>query len=131
MPINRFQSRSGVVAADAIGKLTNLGSDHAEAGDEVRPKPFRRGLTVRIFALWSGGSTADAATHLIAQRAVTTRPYESTGDDHLISGGVKLFIDGSGGARTAWLYDDWNKDFSSIDKGNRRIRRPITRPFAQ
>ncbi len=77
------------------------------------------GLTVRIFALWSGGSTADAATHLIAQRAATTRPYESTGDDHLISGGVKLFIDGSGGARTAWLYDDWNKDFSSIDKGNR------------
>ena len=33
-----------------------------------------------------------------------TRPYETTGDDHVIAGGVKLYIDGSGGARTAWLY---------------------------
>jgi len=48
-----------------------------------------------------------------------TRPYESTGDDRLIAGGVKLYIDGSGGARTAWLYDDWNKDFTEKDAGNR------------
>ena len=77
------------------------------------------GLTLRIFALWSGGSSADAATRLIAERAATTRPYESTGDDHLISGGVKLFMDGSGGARTAWMHADWNRDFKEIDKGNR------------
>jgi predicted amidohydrolase YtcJ len=77
------------------------------------------GLTLRVFALWSGGNTAEGATRLIAQRATTTRPYESTGDDHLISGGVKLFIDGSGGARTAWMYTDWNKNFKEIDKGNR------------
>jgi predicted amidohydrolase YtcJ len=54
-----------------------------------------------------------------AQRAATSRPYVSTGDDHLISGGVKLFIDGSGGARTAWLHDDWNKNLTDTDKGNR------------
>ena len=37
----------------------------------------------------------------------------------LIAGGVKLYVDGSGGARTAWLYDDWNKDYRGVDTGNR------------
>jgi predicted amidohydrolase YtcJ len=77
------------------------------------------GLTVRVFALWLGGRTEAGARQLIAERAATTRPYESTGDDHLISGGVKLYIDGSGGGRTAWLYDDWNKDYTAVDVGNK------------
>lgn len=76
-------------------------------------------LPVRVFALWRGGRTIEGARRLIAQRAATTRPYESTGDDHVVSGGVKLYIDGSGGARTAWLYDDWNRDFTRADSGNR------------
>jgi len=76
-------------------------------------------LSVRVFALWSGGRSVDAARRVIAERAAMTRPYESTGDDHVIAGGVKLYIDGSGGARTAWLYDDWNKDYRGVDPGNR------------
>ena len=36
----------------------------------------------------------------------------------LVSGGVKMYMDGSGGARTAWMYDDWNKNLNEIDKGN-------------
>lgn len=75
-------------------------------------------LSVRVFALWSGGQTVAAAKALIAERAATTRPYEGTGDDHLIAGGVKLFLDGSGGARTAWLYDDWNRKSTDVDVGN-------------
>ena len=76
-------------------------------------------LNVRVFALWSGGRTLDGAKRLIAERATMTKPYETTGDDHVIAGGVKLYIDGSGGARTAWLYDDWNKDYRGTDPGNR------------
>ena len=76
-------------------------------------------LPVRVFALWTGGRSVDAAKRVIAERAVMTRPYENTGDDHVIAGGVKLYIDGSGGARTAWLYDDWNKDYHGTDAGNR------------
>src|SRR6478672_5298388 len=76
-------------------------------------------LTVRVFALWSGGRSVAAAQRVIAERASMTKPYESTGDDHVIAGGVKLYIDGSGGARTAWLYDDWNKDYRGVDTGNR------------
>jgi predicted amidohydrolase YtcJ len=56
---------------------------------------------------------------VIAEHAAATRPYETTGDDHLVAGGVKLYVDGSGGARTAWLYDDWNKDYRGVDTGNR------------
>ena len=35
-----------------------------------------------------------------------------------MSGGVKMYMDGSGGARTAWMYEDWNKDFTERDTGN-------------
>jgi len=76
-------------------------------------------LTVRVFALWSGGRSVEGARQLIAERAAMTKPNESTGDDHVIAGGVKLYADGSGGARTAWLYDDWNKDYRGVDAGNR------------
>ena len=76
-------------------------------------------LNVRVFALWSGGRSVEAARRTISERATMSKPYESTGDDHLIAGGVKLYIDGSGGARTAWLYDDWNKDYRDVDSGNR------------
>jgi predicted amidohydrolase YtcJ len=86
--------------------------------DAYRRVQHDGGLTVRAFVLWSGGATLDAATRLIGARASASRPYESTGDDHLVSGGVKLFIDGSGGARTAWLYTDWSKDYTGVDKGN-------------
>ena len=75
-------------------------------------------MLFRSFALWRGGSTIEGARRLVAERAATSRPYENTGDDHLVSGGVKLYIDGSGGARTAWLYDDWNKDWTGVDAGN-------------
>ncbi|NIN73047.1 MAG: amidohydrolase family protein [Gemmatimonadetes bacterium] len=70
-------------------------------------------LTVRVFVLWCCGPW------VIDRVASFTKPYDSTGDDHLISGGAKLYLDGSGGARTAWLHDDWNKDFSDVDQGNR------------
>ncbi len=75
-------------------------------------------LPVRAFTLVSGGRNVESAKRLIAERAATTRPYESTGDDHVIAGGVKLYIDGSGGARTAWLYDEWNRDFTGTNTGN-------------
>ena len=81
-------------------------------------------LTVRVFALWRPAQTAEAAQGLIDRVAATTRPYESTGDDHLISGGVKLQIDGSGGARTAWMHDEWNRGRTDVDAGTADIPSP-------
>ena len=77
-------------------------------------------LSVRVFVLWSElDGTIEEVRDYAEGLATFTRPYESTGDDRLIAGGVKLYIDGSGGARTAWLYDDWNREFTGTDTGNR------------
>ena len=40
------------------------------------------------------------------------------GDDMLNVGGVKIMFDGSGMARTAWMYEEWNKNFTELDKEN-------------
>jgi predicted amidohydrolase YtcJ len=90
-----------------------------EAWDAYRRVLATGDLTVRVFALWEGGRSTAEARDLIARRAAITRPYEAIGDDRLIAGGVKLYADGSGGARTAWMYEDWNVDFSGTDAGNR------------
>jgi len=76
-------------------------------------------LTVRVFVLWRSPTSVAAAQRLIDERGATSKPYITTGDDRVIAGGVKLYADGSGGARTAWLYNDWNKDFTGTDTGNR------------
>jgi predicted amidohydrolase YtcJ len=44
----------------------------------------------------------------------------------LVTGGVKMGMDGSGGARTAWVYEDWNKNFRETDSGNAGY--PVTEP---
>jgi hypothetical protein len=75
-------------------------------------------LTVRVFALWEGSRTPEGAQELIERVGPFTKPYVTTGDDHLISGGIKMWLDGSGGARTAWLFEEWNKNHKEIDKGN-------------
>ena len=76
-------------------------------------------LNVRVFALWSGGRSVAEAKEVIKARAAMTRPYEGKGDDQVIAGGVKLFMDGSGGARTAWVYDPWYRNGTVVDGENR------------
>ena len=76
-------------------------------------------LTVRMFALWSGPRGIDGHTQLIARLAAHPKPPASLGDGVLFSGGVKMFMDGSGGARTAWMHEDWNRNFSDKDTGNK------------
>jgi hypothetical protein len=78
----------------------------------------RGALPLRVFVLWSGGRTTAEARALISSRSASSRPYESTGDDRLISGGVKLFMDGSGGARTAWMWQPWNRNTTEVDGTN-------------
>jgi predicted amidohydrolase YtcJ len=75
-------------------------------------------LDVRVTAIWMGGRTLESARQTRDRLLALPRPPQSLGDGRLLSGGVKLYIDGSGGARTAWMYQDWNKDFTGIDKGN-------------
>jgi predicted amidohydrolase YtcJ len=75
-------------------------------------------LPVRVFTLWRPAGTLEESMALADRIGPFTKPYRSVGDAHLVSGGIKLAIDGSGGARTAWLHEPWNKDYKSTDEGN-------------
>jgi predicted amidohydrolase YtcJ len=78
-------------------------------------------LNVRVAALWRGGSTVESVRQAAAaiEKTGGFRPGASSRtSDRLVSAGVKLYLDGSGGARTAWMYDDWNKDLNGTDAGN-------------
>jgi len=75
-------------------------------------------LHVRMFVLWFGGRTLDGLQKVADRVGPFSKPYLSTGDDRLISGGIKLWFDGSGGGRTAWVYKEWNINFKDVDTGN-------------
>jgi len=85
-------------------------------------------LTVRVFALWLGGRSVDAAHQVLDRIANLRKPPESFGDGLLLSGGIKLYIDGSGGGRTGWMYQEWNRNSKDTDTGNRGY--PTTDPEA-
>jgi predicted amidohydrolase YtcJ len=76
-------------------------------------------LKERICVLWRAGATLDSARAALAEIQAQPRPPASLGDGRLLSCGAKIFMDGSGGARTAWLYRDWNKNSTDIDTGNK------------
>jgi predicted amidohydrolase YtcJ len=88
------------------------------AWDAYRQLLQENKLTVRVFVLWDGGKTTEAAREVIAHLAAFPKSPASLGDGKLISGGVKLYMDGSGGGRTAWLYKEWNKNSTGTDTGN-------------
>jgi predicted amidohydrolase YtcJ len=74
--------------------------------------------TVRIFALLYGGRDIDSARATLARLQARPKPPQSFADGMLLSGGVKLFMDGSGGGRTAWVYDPWFKSPTELDGNN-------------
>lgn len=83
--------------------------------------------TVRVFALIRGGRTMESARAAFAQLQTQPKPPESLGDGMLFSGGVKLFMDGSGGGRTAWVYEPWYKDgkYDGNNTGYPNIEPPV------
>jgi len=75
-------------------------------------------LNVRVSAIWMGGRTVESARQIRDRLLALPRPPQSLGDARLLSAGVKLYMDGSGGARTGWMHQDWNKDYNGTDTGN-------------
>jgi len=73
--------------------------------------------------LWHAGSTMESARKALAEIDSVPRLPSNLGD-RLLSCGVKMYMDGSGGARTGWVYDDWlrngaTSDLTSSGAGNR------------
>ena len=52
----------------------------------------------------------------LAREAVSK--YQPGGDDVLYLGAIKCSFDGSGGNRTAWLYEPWNRYYVEVDGVN-------------
>jgi len=83
-------------------------------------------LNERIFVLWDAGHTLESARQTLAKLSALPKPPGSLGNSMLLSGGAKIFMDGSGGARTAWMHQPWNKNSTGIDTGN--VGYPATDP---
>ena len=72
-------------------------------------------LKERICVLWHAGSTLESARKALAEINAVPRLPSSFGDDRLLSCGAKIYMDGSGGARTGWVYDDWLRNGTASD----------------
>ena len=84
------------------------------------------GLTERVCVLWAAGSSLETAKAALANLKDAPKAPQSLGDGRLISCGAKIFMDGSGGARTAWMHQEWNRNWDGLDAGNRGY--PTTDP---
>jgi predicted amidohydrolase YtcJ len=83
-------------------------------------------LAAHVCVLWQAGHTLESARATLARIQTLPRPPQSLGDGNLLSCGAKLFMDGSGGARTAWVYDEWNTHSTGVVQGNRGY--PVIEP---
>jgi predicted amidohydrolase YtcJ len=86
--------------------------------DAYREVAANGDLTVRVYTLWRVPDTLDEARDLLAEIQPITQPREQDGSELVVSAGVKIYVDGSGTARTAWVYDDWSIDYTVTDEGN-------------
>jgi predicted amidohydrolase YtcJ len=123
-PLTREQQKRGIeqIVQD-FNREGMTGAKDPGMGEQkwaIYEELLREGrLSVRVFALWAGPRKASDTAEVMARVQARPKPPASFGDGMLASGGVKLFMDGSGGARTAWMYDDWNKEFTAKDAGNK------------
>src|ERR1700722_10175090 len=75
-------------------------------------------LLEHVCVLWYAGSTLASARAALASIEARPKPPQSLGDGRLLSCGAKIFMDGSGGARPAWVTQEWHKNSTEIDHGN-------------
>ena len=76
-------------------------------------------LDANVCVLFSTGNTMDEARATLrwiraAQDEVAALPHSS-----LRVCGAKIFMDGSGAAPTAWMYQEWNRNRTEVAVGNR------------
>jgi predicted amidohydrolase YtcJ len=96
------------------------------AWDAYRELLRQNKLSEHVCVLWYAGATLDSARAALKSIQAQPRPPQSLGDGRLLSCGAKIFMDGSGGGRTAWLTQEWHKNSTDIDHGN--VGYPSTDP---
>jgi predicted amidohydrolase YtcJ len=123
-PVSAEQERNGILHSidglHAEGMTAVKDASIAPHTWDVYRKLLEDGkLTVRVFTLWYAGTTMDSARATLNRLTALPRPPQALGDGKLFAGGAKMYMDGSGGARTAWVYNDWHKNSTGIDTGNK------------
>lgn len=122
-PYTREQERNGILKIMADFNSEGMTAAKDPGIDTERWEIYRELLneqkfTVRVFALFLGGTTMNSAEATLATLRDLPRPPLSLDNGLLFAGGVKLFMDGSGGGRTAWVYEPWHIKSASVDAGN-------------
>jgi predicted amidohydrolase YtcJ len=122
-PYTREQQRNGLLKMMADFNAEGMTAAKDPGTEGIRWDLYRELLqenksTVRIFALLYGGRDLNSARAALARLQSNPKPPQSFGDGMLLSGGIKLFMDGSGGGRTAWVYDPWFKNPTDLDGHN-------------
>jgi len=123
-PVSAEQERNGILHSieglHAEGMTAVKDASIAPHTWDVYRKLLDDGkLTIRVFTLWYAGTTMDSARATLNRLTALPRPPQALGDGKLFAGGAKMYMDGSGGARTAWVYNDWHKNSTGIDRGNK------------
>lgn len=75
-------------------------------------------LSAHICTLWYAGVTLESARAALKLIQAQPKPPQSLGDGNLLSCGAKIFMDGSGTARTAWVYKEWHRRSTEVDPDN-------------
>jgi predicted amidohydrolase YtcJ len=75
-------------------------------------------LAEHVCVLWYAGTTVDSAREALGHIKAEAPTPGWIDNDRLGSCGAKIFMDGSGGARTAWSYEEWHKHATEPDTGN-------------
>jgi predicted amidohydrolase YtcJ len=76
-------------------------------------------LDINACVLFSGGRSMTTATAAMKAIRSASADIASMAQGSLAVCGVKLFMDGSGAAPTAWMYEEWNRHRIEIASGNR------------
>jgi hypothetical protein len=82
-------------------------------------------LQAHVCALWHSDPTLESA-RLLVTKATNEPRAPAAAAPNLVFCGIKMYMDGSGGARTAWMYEDWHKNSTELDAGNKGY--PVTDP---
>ena len=119
-PITLEQMRKGILHIQDVLHSEGMTAVKDPGIEQLQWEAYKsllneRRLKERICVLWHAGSTLESARKALAEINSVPRLPATLGDDRLLSCGVKMFMDGSGGARTGWVYDDWLRNATTAD----------------
>jgi predicted amidohydrolase YtcJ len=127
-PITPEQMRNGILHIEEVLHREGMTAVKDPLIEQIQWNAYKSlldegKLKERICVLWSAGSSMESAKKALNE-INSVRRIPETYEDRVLSCGVKMFMDGSGGARTGWVYDDWLRngttpDLTSAGAGNR------------